>query len=190
MDPTFFNAGVFKFVILPLLIFSTRICDVTLDTLRIIYVSRGLKLLAASIGFIEVLIWLFAITQIFKNLTNPMYYVAYAGGFAMGNYVGILIEEKMAVGTVVIRTITQKDAGVLIKWLKAEGYGVTYIDAQGAFGPVKVLFTIVKRKDIDHVLGMIRTCNPLAFYTIEDIRSSSKGVFPIVKSRKNRYKEP
>lgn len=190
MDPTFFNAGVFKFVILPLLIFSTRICDVTLDTLRIIYVSRGLKLLAASIGFIEVLIWLFAITQIFKNLTNPIYYVAYAGGFAMGNYVGIFIEEKMAVGTVVIRTITQKDAGVLIKWLKAEGYGVTYIDAQGAFGPVKVLFTIVKRKDIDHVLGMIRTCNPLAFYTIEDIRSSSKGVFPIVKSRKNRYKEP
>jgi uncharacterized protein YebE (UPF0316 family) len=88
MDPTFFNAGVFKFVILPLLIFSTRICDVTLDTLRIIYVSRGLKLLAASIGFIEVLIWLFAITQIFKNLTNPIYYVAYAGGFAMGNYVG------------------------------------------------------------------------------------------------------
>lgn len=190
MDAAFLNSDIFKFVLLPLMIFSTRICDVTLDTLRIIYVSRGLKVLAASIGFFEVLIWLFAITQIFKNLTNPIYYVAYAGGFAMGNYIGILIEEKMAVGTVVIRTITQKDASVLIKWLKTDGYGVTHIDAQGAFGPVKVIFTIVKRKDIEHVLEIIRTCNPLAFYTIEDIRSSGKGVFPIVKSRKNRYKEP
>jgi len=119
---------------------------VTLDTLRIIYVSRGLKVLAASIGFIEVLIWLFAITQIFKNLTNPIYYVAYAGGFAMGNYVGIFIEEKMAVGTVVIRTITQKDASVLIKWLKTEGYGVTHIDAQGALGPVKLFIRSSKEE--------------------------------------------
>ena len=190
MDAAFFNSDIFKFILLPLIIFSTRICDVTLDTLRIIYVSRGLKILAASIGFIEVLIWLFAITQIFKNLTNPIYYLAYAGGFAMGNYVGILIEEKMAVGTVVIRTITQQDASVLIKWLKTDGYGVTHIDAQGAFGPVKVIFTIVKRRDIEQILEIIRTCNPLAFYTIEDIRSSRKGVFPIVKSRKNRYKEP
>jgi len=190
MEAAFFNTDIFKFIVIPLIIFLTRICDVTLDTLRIIYVSRGLKILAASIGFIEVLIWLFAITQIFKNLTNPIYYVAYAGGFAMGNYIGILIEERMAIGTVVIRTITQKDASVLIKWLKTEGYGVTYIDAQGAFGPVKVIFTIVKRRDIEHVLEIIRTSNPLAFYTIEDIRSSSKGVFPIVKARKNRYKEP
>ncbi len=190
MDATFFNTDIFKFVFLPLLIFATRICDVSLDTLRIIYVSRGLKFLAASIGFVEVLIWLFAITVIFKNLTNPLYYIAYAGGFAMGNFIGILIEERMAIGTVVIRTITQKDASVLIKWLKTEGYGVTHIDAQGALGPVKVIFTIVKRKDIQHVLETIRTCNPLAFYTIEDIRSSGKGVFPIVKSSKNRYKEP
>ncbi len=190
METAFLNTDIFKFIVVPLIIFLTRICDVTLDTLRIIYVSRGLKILAASIGFIEVLIWLFAITQIFKNLINPIYYVAYAGGFAVGNYIGILIEERMAIGTVVIRTITQKDASVLIKWLKTEGYGVTYIDAHGAFGPVKVIFTIVKRRDIEHVLEIIRTSNPLAFYTIEDIRFSSKGVFPIVKARKNRYKEP
>jgi len=100
------NSDIFKLVLLPLIIFSTRICDVTLDTLRIIYVSRGLKILAASIGFFEVLIWLFAITQIFKNLTTPLYYVAYAGGFGMGNFIGILIEERMAIGTVFIRVIT------------------------------------------------------------------------------------
>jgi uncharacterized protein YebE (UPF0316 family) len=177
MDAVFLNSEIFKFAILPLIIFSTRICDVTLDTLRIIYVSRGIKLLAASIGFFEVLIWLFAITQIFKNLTNPFCYIAYAGGFAMGNYVGILIEERMAIGTVVIRIITQKNADELIELLKNEGYGVTYMDAQGAQGPVKIIFTIVKRKNIEHVLEIIRSNNPQAFYTIEDVRSVRKGVF-------------
>jgi uncharacterized protein YebE (UPF0316 family) len=177
MDAAFLNSDIFKFVVLPLIIFSTRICDVTLDTLRIIYVSRGLKILAASIGFFEVLIWLFAITQIFKNLTNPLYYVAYAGGFAMGNFVGIFIEERMAIGTVVVRIITQKDAAELIEQLKNAGYGVTHVDAQGAQGPVKIIFTIVKRKDIDHVLGIIQLSNPLAFYTIEDVRSVREGVF-------------
>lgn len=181
MDAAFLNSDVFRFFLLPLIIFSTRICDVTLDTLRIIYVSRGLKFLAAAIGFFEVLIWLFAITQIFRNLTNPLYYVAYAGGFAMGNFIGILIEERMAIGTVVIRIITQKDADELIAFLKKEGYGVTHINAQGAQGPVKIIFTIVKRKDIEHVLEIIRSCNPMAFYTIEDVRSVRKGVFPVIK---------
>jgi len=178
----FYHSEIFKFVLLPALIFLARICDVTLDTLRIIYVGRGMKFLAPVIGFVEVLIWLVAITQIFKNLSNPVCYVAYAGGFAMGNFIGILIEEKMAIGTVVIRIITQKDAESLIDCLKENRYGVTHVDAQGAMGQVKIIFTIVKRKNIDSVLGIVRDCNPLAFYTIEDVRSVRKGVFPLFKA--------
>lgn len=178
----FYHSEIFKFVLLPALIFLARICDVTLDTLRIIYVSRGMKFLAPVIGFVEVLIWLIAITQIFKNLSNPVCYVAYAGGFAMGNLIGILIEEKMAIGTVVIRIITQKDAEALIDRLKESRYGVTHVDAQGAMGQVKIIFTIVKRKAINSVLEIVRGCNPLAFYTIEDVRSVRKGVFPLFKA--------
>lgn len=178
----FYHSEIFKFVLLPALIFLARICDVTLDTLRIIYVGRGMKFLAPVIGFVEVLIWLVAITQIFKNLSNPACYVAYAGGFAMGNYIGILLEEKMAIGTVVIRIITQKDAEALIRRLKENRLGVTHVDAQGAMGQVKIIFTIVKRKDIDSVLEIVRGCNPLAFYTIEDVRSVRKGVFPLYKA--------
>src|SRR4030042_205994 len=85
---SFYSSEVFTLVIIPLLIFMARICDVTLDTARIIYESRGMKLLAAVIGFFEVLIWLISITQIIHNLTNIIYYVAYAGGFAMGNFIG------------------------------------------------------------------------------------------------------
>lgn len=178
----FYHSEIFKFVLLPVLIFLARICDVTLDTLRIIYVSRGMKFLAPVIGFVEVLIWLIAITQIFKNLSNPVCYVAYAGGFAMGNLIGILIEEKMAIGTVVIRIITQKDAEALIDRLKESRYGVTHVDAQGAMEQVKIIFTIVKRKAINSVLEIVRGCNPLAFYTIEDVRSVRKGVFPLFKA--------
>jgi len=178
---TFFQSEIFRYVILPLAIFIARICDVSLDTLRIIYVSRGLKFLAAQIGFFEVLIWLMAISQIISNLTNPLLYIAYASGFAMGNYIGIFIEEKMAIGTVVIRIITQRDAKQLIEVLKSEGYGVTYADAQGALGPVKIIFTIIKRKDVASVLKIINRLNPQAFYTIEDIRSVRQGVFPVVK---------
>lgn len=183
----FYSSELFRFVLLPAIIFLARICDVTLDTLRIIYVSRGMKYLAPLIGFFEVLIWLVAITQIFNNLTNPIYYIAYAGGFAMGNFIGILIEEKMAIGTVVIRIITQKDTSELIELLKGDGYGVTYVAAQGAMGPVQIIFTIVKRKAISRVLKMIRKCNPQAFYTIEDVRSVRKGFSPMVKTKDEKH---
>ncbi len=174
-----YHSEFFKIVFLTLVIFLARICDVSLSTLRIIYTSRGIKYLAPFIGFFEVLIWLVAMSQIISNLTNPILYIAYAGGFATGNFIGILIEEKMAIGTVVIRIITQRDASSLIGLLKEKSYGITHVDAQGAMGPVKIIFTIVKRKDIDKVLNLIRKHNPLAFFTIEDVRSVREGVFPI-----------
>lgn len=178
----FYHSEIFKLVILTIVIFLARICDVSLSTLRIIYTSRGIRFLAPIIGFFEVLIWLIAMTQIISNLTNPILYIAYAGGFAMGNFIGILIEEKMAIGTVVIRIITQREALSLIKNLKDSGYGVTHVDAQGAMGPVEIIFTIVKRKDIHAVLEIVRQCNPLAFFTVEDVRSVRKGVFPLART--------
>ncbi|HDQ04349.1 MAG TPA: DUF2179 domain-containing protein [Deltaproteobacteria bacterium] len=191
---SFYSSEIFTLVIIPLLIFLARICDVTLDTARIIYVSRGMKLLATLIGFFGVLIWLVSITQIIQNLTNIIYYFAYAGGFAMGNYIGIYVEERMAIGTVIIRIITQKDATNLVEHLKEEGYGVTYIDAKGSMGPVKVVFSIIKRKDIDQVLKIIRKFNPLSFYTVEDVRSFREGVFrkkpkkPFIPKIKRKHK--
>jgi uncharacterized protein YebE (UPF0316 family) len=182
----FYNSEAFKLIIIPLFIFLARICDVTLDTARIIYVSRGMKFLAPLIGFFEVLIWLISITQIMNNLTNVIYYIAYAGGFAMGNYIGIYIEERMAIGTVIIRIITQKESADLVECLKSGGYGVTYIDAQGAMGPVKVVFSIIKRRDVNRVANIIRKFNPAAFFTIEDVRSVREGIF----RKKHKVKNP
>ena len=177
-----FVSGFYTWLLLPFLIFAARILDVSLGTVRVIFVSRGFKYLAPVVGFFEVLIWLLVIGQIMKNLSNPACYIAYAGGFAMGNFVGIHIAEKLSLGLVLIRVVTKKDALPLVEFLKTENYGVTSVDGHGARGQVKVVFTIVPRKEVDGVVALIKKFNPQAFYSIEEIGFVEKGIFPLKKS--------
>ncbi len=174
----------FSLIILPLLIFTARVADVTLGTIRIIFVSRGRKFLAPLFGFFEIIIWLMAISQIMQHLTNIIYYFAYASGFATGNFVGIWIEEKMAMGTVVVRVITKKDAGELVEFLKTARYGVTSFEGQGATGQVKLIYTTIKRKDVNNVVEIIKRFNPKAFFSVEEVRTASEGIFPAVKQQR------
>jgi len=169
---------VLSLVIVPAFIFFARICDVTIGTMRIIFVSRGMKMVAPVLGFFEVFIWIIAVGQIFQNLTNPLNYFAYAAGFATGNYVGMLVEERLAMGLALIRVITQRDATNLIDYLRGAGYGVTVLDAQGKQGPGKVIFSVIKRKNIKDVEKAIHEFNPKAFYSFEDIRRAAEGTFP------------
>jgi uncharacterized protein YebE (UPF0316 family) len=159
----------FDFLVLPLLIFCLRICDVTLDTLRIIFMTKGLKRLAPVIGFFEILIWIVAITRIMQNLNNWVCYVAYAGGFATGNYVGMLMDEKLAIGHELIRVITRVDATDLANALRADGYGVTTVKATGMQGDVGLLYIVVNRKNQKHAMQIIQQYNPNAFVTIQNI---------------------
>lgn len=175
---SFLNSEVFAWVVLPLLIFISRIFDVTLGTVRIIFVSRGKRLLAPLLGFFEVLIWLIAISQIMQRLDNFICYIAYAAGFATGNYVGIRVEEKLALGILVVRVIMVKDECELKNRLVEAGYGITVVDAKGASGDVKIIYTVIKRKDLDDVLRIINMCNSNAFYSIEDARAAYQGIFP------------
>jgi len=169
---------VYAWVLLPILIFFARVCDVTLGTIRIIFVSRGIKYLAPIIGFFEILIWLLAIGQIFQDLSNIYYYIFYAGGFATGNYVGMYIENKLSFGMVILRVITRKDATALIGALQSMKYGLTTIDAEGIKGKVKIIFTVIRRHDTPKVINLIKDYNPTAFYSIEDIRSVSEALIP------------
>ncbi len=165
----------YSWVILPLLILIARIIDVSLGTARVIFVSRGYKFLAAAAGFWEILIWLVAIGQIMQNLTNPMCYIAYAAGFAIGIIVGVSLTEKMSLGVVQVKIMTQENAVLLIESLKTGKYGVTSMDGQGAFGPVKLIFTIVQRQSLDEVIGLIKTHTPKAFYSIEEVSRVRRG---------------
>lgn len=168
----------YAYGVLPLVIFMARVGDVSLGTFRIIAVSRGRKSLATVLGFFEVLIWLVAIGQIFGNLTNVVGYIAYALGFATGNYIGILLEERLAMGEVLIRIITRQSGENLTAKLREQNIGVTVVDAQGATGGVHVIFAVIKRRDVVAVVETIREFNPKAFYTLEDVRAVNKGVFP------------
>lgn len=175
---TFFDSAAFTYFLLPFLIFVARICDVTIGTVRIVMVAKGQKIWAPILGFFEVLIWLLAISRIFANLDNWVCYLAYGAGFASGNYIGIQIEEKLAMGIVKIQIITRKSADLLIEKLKASGYGITHHNAKGGSEDVSIIYTIIKRTNLEKVVQQIKTYNPNAFYSIEDVRFVSHGVFP------------
>lgn len=184
---SFLSSDVYTFIIIPLLIFIARICDVSLGTIRIIFISKGMKYVSSFIGFCEILIWLLAIGQIMQNLTNIACYVAYAGGFAAGTFVGIYIEERLAVGTLLVEVILRKDASRLINFLKSRGYGVTSLGAEGSTGPVQIIYVIVRRIDLQDVIKNIEKFHPKAFYMVTDIRSVSKDVSPLNKDKESRY---
>jgi uncharacterized protein YebE (UPF0316 family) len=175
---TFINSGIFNWVILPVLIFMARVLDVSLGTIRIILVSKGQKVLAPLLGFFEVLIWLVAIGQVMQNLTNVLCYLAYGAGFAVGNFVGISLEEKLAMGHSVVRVVTAKETAPLVDMLVKAHYGVTCVEAKGATGNVMLIYTIVKRKDLPEVTRIISEFDKKAFYSIEDARAAKEGVFP------------
>ncbi len=182
MDLFFNDSFWFTWIVLPILIFLSRIFDVSIGTMRIIFVSRGRKLLAPILGFFEVSIWLLAISQVMSNLNNAACYLAYAFGFASGTYIGIRIEEKLAIGIQIVRIILSKDECILKERLSSAGYGVTVVDAMGATGKVKIIYTIVRRKDIKDVVDIINECHSKAFYSIEDAKTAKEGIFPSNKA--------
>jgi uncharacterized protein YebE (UPF0316 family) len=178
----FLNSGWFDYLLLPLMIFIARICDVTIGTLRIIFVSKGNKLVAPILGFFEVLIWIIAITRIIENLDNPVCYVAYAAGFATGNYIGLLVEERLAVGVVILRIITTRFLPDLVQKLNAANFGATIIEGDGSKGKVSIILSVVQRNHIKEVLNIIDEIDPDAFYSVEDTRIVNKGIFPLKSS--------
>jgi uncharacterized protein YebE (UPF0316 family) len=187
-NPSFFNSELFRLGLIPLLIFLARVADVSIGTIRIMFISRGMRTISSLLGFFEILIWLVAISQIMKNLTNVTNYIAYAAGFGMGNFVGMSIERKLSLGNLMIRAVTKNNGTELVKFLRSKGYGATGVSAEGTTGPVKVIFTVVRRKDVEKVIEIIKKFNPNAFYTIEDIRLVAEHkVFPIYTPYRNLF---
>ena len=162
-------------IITTLFIFFARVIDVSLGTVRVILIIRGYRYIAPVLGFIEILIWLTAISRVFQNLSGWHNFIAYAGGYAAGNYVGMLIEAKLAIGYQSIRIITSKKVSALPMTLCDAGFGVTRFNGQGVKEEVNLLFTVVQKKNVNQVLEIVRGLEPEAFITIEDIRSFYGG---------------
>lgn len=177
------DSWVFTWVVLPVLIFLARIMDVSIGTLRLIFVSRGFKYYAPVLGFFEVIIWLLAIGQIMQHLDNFMCYIAYGLGFATGNFVGIILDEKLSLGTILVRIIPKKDPTDLIHRLRTEDFGASLVNIEGMTGKLKMIFAIIKRKDLKVVMEIINEYNPNAFVTIEDVKTAQEGYFRMTRHR-------
>jgi uncharacterized protein YebE (UPF0316 family) len=168
----------YAWVILPFLVFFARIADVTLGTLRIIFTSRGKRDIAPLLGFVETFIWIVVVGQIVKNVHSITAYAGYAAGFATGTYVGMKIEEHLALGTLVLRIILAQGGDELATGLRQAGFGVTLVNGEGASGGVKLLYTIIKRKDLSNATQIIHQTHPKAFFSVEEVRSAESGIFP------------
>ena len=176
----------YTYVFIPLLIFLARILDVSIGTIRIIFVSRGYKVIAPLLGFFEILIWVIAISGIIKNMDNFLYYIAYAGGFAAGTYIGMILEEKLAIGNVLVRIFTSENIDPLLKELHEKRYGATSLDAKGQYESVQIIYTVLKREKLEDLSMIINRHNPKAFYVVEDVRAVRHGVFPMKPPKKRR----
>ncbi len=163
---------------LPLGIFLAELTVVTLSTIRIIFVSRGQKTLAACLGFFEILLWLFAIGQIMKNLDSPLCHFAFAGGFTLGNYLGVWLEGILAMGKLAVKIVSPQVIDPLVETLSSRGFGLTVMEGMGKQGPVQVIHMIINRRDMDRVSEMVKTVDPLAFYAVSEIQDTERGVFP------------
>ena len=178
MDFCLTDQQIYQYIVLPLIIFFARICDVSLGTLRIVFVSRGKKNIAPILGFFEVLIWVVVISEIFKNVGNIVGFIAYAGGYAAGNYVGMLIEERIAIGKQLIKVFSAKDITSLQKSLNDSGFGTTIVDGDGSEGKVKILYTVIDRKTAGKAKEILTEFDPNIFYVIEDVKTVKSGIFP------------
>jgi len=165
-------------VVVPAFIFVALVANVSIGTLRYIFIARGMTRIASVVGFFEVLIFLFAIAGVLQNLYNPLSYIAYGAGFASGTYLGMWLEKRMSLGMVLVRVITRRDASELTGYLRSMNYGITMTDAQGSHGQVKIVFSIIRRRHLDRFISAIQEVHPGAFFTIEDVRDVRAGIFP------------
>lgn len=174
--------------LLPLIIFLGRIVDVTLGTLRIIFVSKGKRNIAPFIGFFEVFIWIVIISQILGKANDLIAYLSYAAGYATGTYIGMYIESKLAFGVLLYRVYTKEDGTLLTKLINQSGFGATLVKGTGSVGQVDVVETVVDRKQMRTIESTINQFDNDAFYVIEDVRTAQNGIFPKTASLFQRWR--
>jgi len=180
-----------EWVAIPLFIFFARVCDVSLDTMRIINVNGNNKWAATILGFFQTLIWLFAMQQIMENLTNFFYYFAYAGGFALGNYTGLIIQDKLVKGTVLVRVIADHNLKTLSEKLYLKNIKSTQMEGTAHEVDNKTFISLIisNRRKADMVIDIIEDTCPGAFYSVQDVRyasADSLNKLHLFDSRKER----
>jgi uncharacterized protein YebE (UPF0316 family) len=164
-----------------LLIFGLRVIDVSMGTVRMILIMRGMRKWAALIGFVEVSIWVMAISRVIGNIDSGLSVIAYGGGFATGTLLGMWIENKLALGHVDIRIISMAKGQEIAQQVRQAGYGATLVQAEGQSGPVFVTSVVTHRRQTGDVIRLVNKVDATAFVTIEEARRVVRGYQRVVK---------
>jgi uncharacterized protein YebE (UPF0316 family) len=151
-----------------LVIFCLRIVDVSADTMRVIFAIRGKRAVAALLGSLQALIWIFAVANAVKHLDSPLHVIGYAGGYGAGTWIGITLEQAIAYGVATVRVVTRSAGGEISKILRERGFGVTEFPGFGRDGTVEILNSVVQRSHVAEVLNVIVKADPEAFVTVEE----------------------
>ncbi len=164
-----------------LLIFCLRLVDVSLGTVRLIMIGRGQRKIAPLLGFVEVTIWVVAISQVITNLDNIFNIFGYSGGFAAGTLLGMWIEDKLALGHVGISIISTTQGQKIVQTLRQADYGVTELIGSGRSGVVNLITTIVPRKDVKDVFQLVNQTDPKCFVAVDDVKDVKRGYMHVAK---------
>lgn len=158
-------------ILLYLTIILVKTFEISISTVRIKLITKGQKLAGAVIGFFEVCIWLIVVSLVLQDITDdPLKVVAYSLGFALGNYFGSILEEKIALGSSRMDVIVKEDVGLeLARILRDKNYAVTVIDGKGRQYDRKILLIVAKRKDMKTIHAIINETTDNAFITTSDI---------------------
>jgi uncharacterized protein YebE (UPF0316 family) len=152
-----------------LLIFFMRVTDQTLGTLRIVMLVRGRRLLAGALGFFESLVWVLAAGQVLTNLDSPLKIIAFAGGFSAGTMLGGTVERWLALGDSLLQIVAPVESPPAAHALREAGFGATVVNAEGMDGAVRITFTVIPRKRAREVMRIVKSVNPAAYVTFEEI---------------------
>ena len=158
-----------------LLIFAARVVNVSMGTVRSVVAVRGQKYLATVIGFFETLIFILAISNVLQNVGNIWNVLGYCGGFAAGTLVGLILEEKLALGYVTVQAISQSDGATVASTLRDAGYGATEVVGKGLAGNVYVVTTVVKRRNVSDIVALVNKVDKHAFVTVDNTGRVLRG---------------
>ena len=166
------SSNIFTWVIMPVLIILARMLDVSFGTLRFVFISKNKKLLASAAGFMEAFVWIMVVGKLLNGSSNIVWLIAYAAGFGIGTYLGLVLSEKMAIGKVMLRVIARREPKRLVAKLISKKYSFTIVDSKNQKGnTTKVLLLTLEAKELSKILHYVKEFNPKAFYSVEEVQS-------------------
>ncbi len=164
-----------------LFIFCLRLIDVSMGTVRILMAVRGRRLLAGVIGFVEVTIFLVAISQVVTNIGNWWNVIGYAAGFAMGQIIGITIDNRIAIGLAEVNIISMGMGTKIAEALREDGYGATEFLGAGQSMLVDMVRAVVRRKEVPSVIARTTALDDKAFITVQEMQTAYRGRWRLAK---------